>query len=117
MSTNGLSIPLTGISRCDLPVESTIVQAGTTWRLRAPFPTPADDRLVLQLSHNGTSSRMVTATVHDVTGTVVIGPRDVRVDARMEDLLDVSQLRAGPYVVALTVDGEPLASYPVIISR
>jgi hypothetical protein len=117
VSTNGLSIPLTGISRCDLPVESTIVQAGTTWRLRAPFPTPADDHLVLQLSHGGVSSRMVTATVHDVTGIVVIGPKVLRVDAKMDDQLDVSQLRAGPYVVSLTVDGEPLASYPVIISR
>ena len=117
VSTNGLSIPLTGISRCDLPVESTIVQAGTTWRLRAPFPTPADDHLVLQLSHGGVSSRMVTATVHDVTGIVVIGPKVLRVDAKMDDQLDVSQLRAGPYVVSLTADGEPLASYPVIISR
>jgi hypothetical protein len=117
VSSNGLSIPLSGISRCDLPVESSIVRAGTTWRLRDPYPVPADDRLVLQLSHDGSFSRLVTAIIHDVTGTVVIGPKIVRVDAKMEDQLDVSQLKVGPYVITLTVDGEPLSSYPVIISR
>jgi hypothetical protein len=117
VSSNGLSIPLTGISRCDLPVESSIVRAGTTWRLRDPYPVPADDRLVLQLSHDGSFSRLVTAIIHDVTGTVVIGPKNVRVDAKMEDQLDVSQLKVGPYVITLTVDGEPLSSYTVIISR
>ena len=115
--SNGLTIPLSGISRCDLPVELTVVRAGASWRLRAPYPTPSDDKIMMQVAHSGDVGAVVSVTISDVTGTVVQAPIDVVVTSEAELLVPVSALESGPYVVTLTANGEPLASYPIVISR
>ncbi|MEY3385748.1 MAG: hypothetical protein RIR53_559 [Bacteroidota bacterium] len=115
--STGLPIEISGLSRCDLPVESSIIRAGTSWRLRAPFPTPADDRIMLVVKKAGTDTRVVTVSVVDVTGIQHLGPFGVEVGSEAEHLICLSTLSVGPYMVTLSVNGQPLASYPIVVSR
>lgn len=115
--TNGLPIGHQGISRCDLPVETSIVRAGSAWRLRAPYPNPSDDVTAVYVARTGTGSKVVEFTIRDLTSTPVIGPTTVNVANESTHTIDVVGLRTGLYMVTMTVDGEPLSSYPLIISR
>lgn len=115
--TTGLPIVHRGISRCDLPVETAIVRAGSAWRLRAPYPNPSDDVTAVYVARTGTGSRDVEITILDLTSTPVIGPTTINVAGESTHTLDVVGLRTGLYMVVMTVDGEPLSSFPLIISR
>lgn len=115
--TTGLPIAFQGTSRCDLPVETSIIRAGSAWRLRAPYPNPSDNVTAVSLARTGSGSAGVSIDIVDLTGTPVIGPTTVQVGHETTHNLDVAGLRAGLYVVRMTVDGELLTSFPLIISR
>lgn len=115
--TTGLPIALQGTSRCDLPVETSIVRAGSAWRLRAPYPNPSDEITSVFLARTGIGSTSVSIDILDLTGTPVIGSVQVEVSHETTHLLNVAGLRVGLYVVSMTIDGEPLSSFPLIISR
>lgn len=115
--TTGLPIAHQGVSRCDLPVETSIIRAGSSWRLRAPYPNPSDNVTAVFVARTGSGSKNVSVRITDMTARPVVGPAIVNVDQESTCELDVAGLPAGPYMVIMTVDGEHLSSYPLIIRR
>ncbi|MCX6140687.1 MAG: hypothetical protein NTX15_07670 [Candidatus Kapabacteria bacterium] len=47
LRSRGLSIPFGGTSRCNVDVSSLVYNAGSSWRLSAPFPVPASRVLTI----------------------------------------------------------------------
>ncbi len=117
VSTTGTAIDLSGISRCDLPVETSIIRAGSAWRLRAPYPNPSDEVTAFYLARTGSGSRNVELSILDMTGTPVMEPTTISVSKETTHVLNVSALRTGLYLVLVMAEGEPLSSFPLIISR
>jgi hypothetical protein len=69
------------------------------------------------LARTGSGSVIVSIDIVDLTGTSVIGQTTVQVGYESIHNLDVAGLRAGLYWVRMTIDGELLATFPLIISR
>ncbi|MBU3679653.1 MAG: hypothetical protein FGM32_08620 [Candidatus Kapabacteria bacterium] len=115
--TTGLPIVHQGVSRCDIPVQTTIVRAGSAWQLRAPYPVPASDRLFLAIGQTGTHRQTVMASIHDVMGTCVACCIALDVGSTLEHQFNIGDLHVGPYVLTLHVNGEQLHSFPFIVNR
>ena len=71
----------------------------------------------VSLARTGSGSATVSIDIVDLTGTSVIGQTTVQVGHETTHNLDVAGLRAGPYLVRMTIEGELLATFPLIISR
>lgn len=115
--TTGLPIIHQGISRCDVPAQTTIVTAGSAWQLRAPYPIPSSNRLFLSIGQTGTHRQIVTAHIHDVMGVCAAGPTALDVGTVHEHQFNIGELPIGPYVLTLQVQGQPLYSFPFIVNR
>ncbi|MFM8772184.1 MAG: hypothetical protein ACKOE4_09250, partial [Candidatus Kapaibacterium sp.] len=115
--TTGLPIIHQGVTRCDIPAQTTIVKAGSAWQMRAPYPVPASDRLFLAVGQTGTHRQIVTASIHDVMGVSVAGPTALDVGLAYEHQFNIGDLPTGPYVLTLQVQGQQLYSFPFIVNR
>jgi photosystem II stability/assembly factor-like uncharacterized protein len=107
--TTGLVETLTGTSRCDLPVLTTIIRAGSTYQMMAPYPNPSSSTIETEVVRIGPGD-VPTLIVEDAVRREVM--RATSVEAREEGgmvryvfRVDVSMLPTGPYVLLLDANG------------
>lgn len=111
--THGLPIQYQGTSRCDVPVDALVYRAGTSYRLSAPYPQPADDLVAIFT----TAQQGVTGRLVDMVGAVRAVATVYDRSNGTELVFSTLDLPPGPYVVVVELDGAPLRSERIAIVR
>jgi hypothetical protein len=111
--THGLPIQYQGTSRCDVPVDALVYRAGSSYRLSAPYPQPADDVVsVFTTAQQGVTGRLV-----DMFGASRVLAAVYDRSNGTELVFSTQDLPPGPYVVVVELDGVPLRSASVSVVR
>lgn len=113
--TTGNSIKLTGTSRCDVEVHSTIFRAGGAWRLRAPFPVPAQKSFSIVVSPPAGQEADIRLALRNVHGQVVLTAAERVAFGETPLKMNITGLETGMYFLAVEDAAGLLASYPVIV--
>lgn len=115
--TRGIPTQFLGLGQCEIPISATVIRAGSSWQLRAPFPIPANDRLRFSVYHGSQTPSGAMITIVDVTGRTIVPPRAVYGHGTIDVELDIADLDIGPYQLVLSVNGEPHTSTSFLVHR
>jgi photosystem II stability/assembly factor-like uncharacterized protein len=113
--TTGNSIKLTGTSRCDVEVHTTIFRAGGAWRLRAPFPVPAQKTLSIVVTPPAGQEADLRLTLRNIHGQVVLNTTERVAFSETPLRMNIVGLETSLYFLAVEDGNGLLASYPVIV--
>jgi len=118
--TTGLSTTLTGISRCGLPVATTVIRAGSTYSVMSPYPNPASSTVEVEVLRKGDGAEP-TLIVEDAVRRELL--RSSFVESTVEGgvvryvfRVDVTSLPTGPYIFLLDAQG-PAGAVAVTVLR
>ncbi|CAN5556847.1 hypothetical protein BH10BAC6_BH10BAC6_08530 [soil metagenome] len=107
--TIGRTETLTGTSRCNLPVSTTIIRAGSTYQIMAPYPNPATSIIEMEVLRIGNGDAPLLVVEDAVRRELLrVSSMEARVEGtatRYVFRVDVSMLPTGPYVFLLDANG------------
>jgi hypothetical protein len=115
--STGDAVNLTGNSRCDVPVHTRIYRAGSYWRLRAPFPTPASRLLAVIIEPPDNYTGDVHLDLFDMNGSVIATAESSGDLPLREIVMNLDDVESGMYYVVVRDRQGALASYPVIVVK
>lgn len=118
--SRGLAIVTEGTSRCNVPVGTTIVRAGSSYRLSLPSPVPSNTFIDLRILASSMAGRpevhLVDALGRAVTIADAIATDDEDGMTGYAFRTSVANLPPGPYLlVVLSSDGHVIRSVPVTV--
>lgn len=112
--SRGKEIVYENVSRCDVPVTTTVYRAGTAHRLSAPYPMPADIAFEIGLS----PAAPLRIVLMDNVGRVLRDLAAINTQGALASVrCPTDDLPNGTYRLMVYVDQQPVRTLPIVILR